>query len=339
MIKKLLVNKIAIVLSITFLVGIQQTAKAQSVTEYQSLRGVYSDTINNSTSDATEKVSVNYFQVMAVNNNIVQLEGGITVDISDATNEIDNRSMEVGDKVFVDGSLINDPNFSALIKAERFAISKSRDVEINGVVQQVNGDSIVVLNQKILINSNTLVFGAEKQLQVGQTVYAYTENLSQGFVANRVGIFAPSDDEDDFSIASNIVSLNGKTLNLVGGFSVNVSQENLNMLQKLTRGNPVGTTLRIQLRGAAPTGKKLKSRNPSPINLDAQLVGNIQDVDLTNRSITIANTKVFFADSSFIVRQGSFERPKIEDLKIGDKATTQVFNKDGKITLILLGIR
>lgn len=329
------IKRIILFLAVMFCVGMSQNLQAQVSFEHPSLKNL--NISQNSASESVNNLTVSHFKVIAINNNIVELEGGLAIDISNAQNIVDGRSIEVGDKISAEGDVISDPIYSTLVKAEDFVVFKNRDVEFDGVVQQVNNDSIVILNQKILLNQNTIISNPQN-LRVGQTVFAYTESLSQGFVAHRIGVL-PDDDDGDTSIITNITSVNDRKLSLVGGFSANLSPEKFNLLQKLTRGNLVGTTVRMQLKGSISSKNKLKSLDASPINLDLQLAGQIQDINVAERSVSIGNTKVFLTDASFLLREGSFDRPTIEDLKVGDKATIQVFNQAGKLMVILLGVR
>jgi hypothetical protein len=250
-----------------------------------------------------------------ITGNIVECRNGLSADVSEAMNL---RPIEVGDKLIAFGDMVADPNFQTLIKAEVTRVVKLRDVELDGVIQSVDGNVITILNQKVEIGPNTTIFGVDK-LQPGQGAYVYAEFLANGFRAFEVYI-SPDKDSVDLGITSAIAAIEGRKVSLVGDFTVNVTEENLKFFE--LSGMGVNSTVFVNLR-QVPKSKRLKSPFLGEFQTNLTLGGELQAVDLVNRTITVIN-QVVKIDEFTIISDSTGGRIELKDLNPADVSRVQV---------------
>jgi hypothetical protein len=254
-------------------------------------------------------------KVVAVNGDIVECQNGLFADVSTAKNQ---RLIEVGDKLNAIGEMVADPNYQTLIKAEITSVTKLRDVELDGAIQTVNGDEITILNQRVKVGPNVRLFGVNK-LEPGQGAYVYAESLADGFHA--FDIYAGNAPEHvDLGINSAITSIDGLKVSLMGGFTVNISEDNLKAFKLNDMG--VNSIALVNLR-QVPKSKKLKSPYVGEFQINLNLGGELQAVDPAESTITVINQKVPITDFT-IISDGTGGRLNLSEIDPAKVARAQV---------------
>lgn len=219
---------------------------------------------------------------LRIEGSIVTCSDGFFIDISSAKLE---RPIEVGDTLLAIGEPGDDPNFPSLVKASQVTMIKARDVEFDGKIKSVDSASITVQNQRIKITPDTEILGTP---EAGASAYVSTESRPEGFVAFRILVLADDPDAES-AIIARITALKGHRLELVGGFFVILSDQNLAFLQRNNIG--VGARAYVNLRNA-PKKNHLKSEFVGSIITPFQLRAPLQQVDLENNTITVLNKQI-----------------------------------------------
>jgi hypothetical protein len=261
-----------------------------------------------------EKEYFHAAKVLTINGNIIECERGLVADISNARV---NRNIEVGDLLFAFGQLTDDANFKTLIHAENVSVVKTRDVELDGPIQSVDGNSLTMLNQRVEIDAQTELIGADS-LQAGQAAYVYTEYLNNSFRAFRI-IVSADPKNVDLGIISAITSIQGTKVALMGDFSVNISAENLDFFKK--NGVGINSLAYVNLR-QEPKTKKLKSPFLGIHTINMQVGGRMQAVDPVNKTVTVLNQVIPISQATRV--DDGFSRLKLDEINLDDYEFAQV---------------
>lgn len=253
-----------------------------------------------------EKEYFHAAKVIAINGNIIECEHGIAADISTA--KLD-RSVEVGDLFFAFGQLSENSSFKTFIAAENATVVKSRDVELDGPIQSVDANSLTIFNQRVQVDERTELVGTNS-LQAGQTAFIYTEYVNKNFRAFRI-IVSPDPKNVDLGITSAITAIQGTKVSLMGDFTVNISNENLEFFKK--NGVGVNSLAYVNLR-QAPTSKKLKSPFLGTHSVNMQFGGKLQAVDPVNKTITVLNQVLPISQATRV--DDGFSRVKLDQINV-----------------------
>lgn len=257
-------------------------------------------------------------KVLSINGNIVQCELDLTTDISIANVK---RTIEVGDLLYSNGQLISNTNFKSLLQAETVTVVKTRDVRFSGNISGVSAAGFNILGQPVVINDKTEIRGATTLLD-GQAAIIWAEFKDGVFTAYEVSVLEKAPDLE-MAVLSRITNIEGTRLSLIGDFSVTVTQEQLQALQKtfVDVGSPISVVLNQPLKS-----KKIKKRQilnvfeTNGATFSKTIGGQPQAIDFANRSITINNLTltVPLGTSIPLITNDGLKFLKFSDINLND---------------------
>jgi hypothetical protein len=257
-------------------------------------------------------------KVLSINDNIVQCELDLTADISIANVK---RTIEVGDLLYTSGQIVSSTNFKSLLQAETVTVAKTRDVRFSGNISGVSATGLNIVGQPIVINDRTEINGAVTLLD-GQAAFVWAEFKDGVFTAYKISVLEKAPDLE-IGILSRVTNIEGTKLSLIGDFSVIVTPEQLQALQKtfVGVGSPISVVLNQSLRS-----KKIKKRQILTVfetngaTFSKTIGGKPQAIDFTNKSITINNLTLTVSPETTIplITNDGLKLLKFSDINLND---------------------
>lgn len=242
------------------------------------------------------KEMVFYAKVLSIDNNIAKCESDIFVDLSQAQAR---RIVEVGDLLFASGQLAPDSTHATLIKADVTNVSKQRDVQFNGSFHNVEGNTFTMLNQKITIDSNTVITNATTVAN-GQGGIVVTESTNTGFKAVSISVY-DNPDLLDPEIDSSITEIKNNVIKFAGGFSVRATDENIDFLIRNNAGPGTEHKGLINIK-TIPKTKRIKSPFVGIYDCSLAFSAKLGGIDVANRTITLLNKVIPFGANPVLLQ-------------------------------------